>query len=108
LKFTGYQYKLKIEKLIKFHACIIYHFEVIDPYLSKEHQLMRPILQVQGWGIYFLPRAASMVDYCWWATNTIELIHKFNLYVTIRVRASFDILSRYLLVMALFRHEVVL
>jgi len=38
-----------------------------------------------------------MVDYRWRAAKTIDLIQKFNLYLTIR--DSLDVLSQYLLVM---------
>jgi len=46
LKFTGYQYKSKKEKEIKFHCCTIYFFKVYQPNLSKVRQLTRPVLVV--------------------------------------------------------------
>jgi len=42
-----------------------------------------------------------MVDYRWRAAKTIELIPKFNLYLTMRDEGSLDILSKYPLVMEL-------
>jgi len=53
----------------------------------------------QGWGTYLLSQAALIVDDCWRAAKTINLIQRFNLYLTMRDKGSLDILFKYLLVM---------
>jgi len=48
-----------------------------------------------------------VVDNRWWAAKTIYLIHKFNLYLTMEIRDSLDIISKYLLVMEIHFDAIV-
>ena len=46
LKFTGYQHKSNIEKVMTFHGCTDYHFKDIHPHKSKVRRSTRPVLLV--------------------------------------------------------------
>ena len=66
LKFTGYQYKSKIKKVIKFHGCTDYHFKDIHPHMSKVRQLTRPVLPVLKFSHWNFSQAH---DYVWQLTS---------------------------------------